>query len=781
MERALAVAVQPAYRTRVRTLSLFLFFLSGASALAYEVTWVRILGLAFGVSVYAVTAVLSAFMGGLALGSFLLGRLATQTAATRPQAALRLYAALQAGVAICALLSPVVFVWLTGFYVWFYNQVAPGFYFFNLIRFGLAALVLLLPAMLMGGSFPVMSQLMAADEQKRGGDLGRLYAVNTLGGVIGTIMTGLVLIRFLGTHNTIYLAAGIDLVVAASAAALSLRPNGNSELAKSAALTAGRTPTATHPPLSTARERSMIWWGFGLSGFVALGYEVAWTRLLSIFTMNTVYSFTIMLTTFLAGLALGSVLAARRVDRVREPLALFGYLQLAIGLAAILILFVFAKLPTILEALVSVVSFKREVMAEFLAGGLTMIVPTMLIGATFPAAARVFTSGSHSVGGDVGRLYAINTVAAMLGSVVAGFILIPLIGLQRTALLLAVLNLTLGAGMLLLGTASPRWQAGTVLIAAAVAAVALPPGIYLGFREGTTPLMTFYKEGADATVAVFEVPDPPLKISFVNGRSEVPTDRDSMRAFHLLGDLPPLLRPGAQSALMISFGNGIAAGTMARQPIPRIQAVEIVAEQVEAAQLYEDENRGVLHKPNVQIAIEDGRNYLLRSPERFDIITADATHPVNSSSWALFTREFYLLARQHLSNDGVMVQWLPFHDLAEQDYRNIIATFQSVFPHTTLWFTGGSHTFLVGTPRPLSKADIAGLDSRIKAMGIADDLVSGQRLAEDLLLEEDGVKKYVAGAHVVDDDHAFFLPALDMDRILASFAPYTQPAQAPQK
>src|SRR3712207_5358019 len=175
-------------------------------------------------------------------------------------------------------------------------------------------------------------------------------------------------------------------------------------------------------------------------------------------------------------------------------------------------------------------------------------------------------------------------------------------------------------------TARPRWEAGGILVAAAIAALLLPPGIYLGFREGTSPHLVYYREGVDATVSVFEVKEPPLKISFVNGRSEVPTDRDSIRAFHLLGHLPPLLRPDAQSALMVSFGNGIATGTVARHHIPRIQAVEIVAEQVTAAEYYRAENRGVLDYPGLTITIEDGRNFLLRSREQFDIITADATH-----------------------------------------------------------------------------------------------------------------------------------------------------------
>jgi spermidine synthase len=392
-----------------------------------------------------------------------------------------------------------------------------------------------------------------------------------------------------------------------------------------------------------------------------------------------------------------------------------------------------------------------------------MLVPTLLMGATFPVAARLYGAGAavsasgaegttETIGARVGRLYALNTLGSALGAAVAGFVLIPLLGLQRAVLLLALINLALGAAVLLQTMPIPRLRLGGALAVAILAALLLPPGIYLGFREGTAPSLVFYREGVDATVSVFDVADPPLKISFVNGRSEVPTDAQSMRAFYMLGHLPPLLRPQATSALMISFGNGIASGAMSRHSIPRIQAVELVAEQVAAARLYQKENRGVLDYPGLQITIEDGRNYLMRSDEQFDIITADATHPVNSSSWALFTREFYGLVRQRLASDGVFVQWLPFHDLSSQDFRDIIKTFHSVFPHTSLWYTGGIHSFMVATPQPLTRAEVLALGPRIEAAGIADDLGDGQKLAGDFLMDEGAVARYVESAQLVTDD-----------------------------
>lgn len=516
--------------------------------------------------------------------------------------------------------------------------------------------------------------------------------------------------------------------------------------------------------------------GFALSGFVSLAYQVVWTRTLAIFSLNAVFSFSVMLATFLSGLAIGGALIARRADRSRQPVLLFGGLQLAIGVSSIATLFVFSKLYTILSVLTLPDTLGGVIWAELLAAAVTMLIPTLLIGATFPVAARIYAGGGADVGARIGRLYASNTLGAMLGSLAAGFVLIPLLGMQRSALMLTALNLIIGAAALLsVQPAARRTQAGLAgaLAAAAVGALLLPPGVYLGFREGVIPALKYYREGVDATVAVFEVDSPPLKVSFVNGRNEVPTDAQSMRAFYMLGHLPPLLRPDAERALVVSFGNGIATGSLATHPLKQITAVELVSGQVEAAGLlYTRENRGVLDDPRLRIVHEDGRNFLLRDRGSYDIITADATHPINSSSWALFTREFYTLVRARLAPDGVFIQWLPFHDLEAEDYRSIVKTFQSVFPNTTLFYTGGIHTFLVATPAPLTRAEIAALEERLQGTAAAGDLGSAAQLADDMLLDAQGVAAYSASAQVITDDRAFFLPGKDEGTILQSFAPY---------
>jgi spermidine synthase len=344
----------------------------------------------------------------------------------------------------------------------------------------------------------------------------------------------------------------------------------------------------------------------------------------------------------------------------------------------------------------------------------------------------------------------------------AGFVLIPRLGMQTTVVALGLLNLALGLGAWWIGR--PARQQGWALPAVASGGFALlafltPAGYYLGFRSDPTDQMLFYAEGVETTVAVFEVPDQNFKVSFVNGRIEVPTDAISMRAFRLLGHLPALLRPGAQTALMLSFGNGISTGSLDTHNIPHIDAVDLSAEQFQAAAFYWKENYNVLHSPHVHPYIEDGRNFLLQSTQVYDIITTDATHPVNASSWALFTQEFYASIAARLAPGGVFLQWLPFHNLREEDYKTILRTFQTVFPNATLWYTGGSHTLVLATPEPLTRQALTAVFApAMSNQNVVDDLGPPAGWPRYLAMEADELRAYAGAGPLSTDNNAFYLP-----------------------
>jgi len=615
---------------------LALFFISSLSALIYQVAWVRQATLVFGVSVYAYSAVLAAFMGGTALGSHLWSKRADQQ-----RAPLRHYSILQVGIALLGILSPIALIALMPAYANLARTFQPGSPWITATRALFSILLLVPPTLLIGATLPLMARALINERQRN---------------------------SHIGSRN-----------------------NSDNPPAKGKAV-------EMDDPYPRAFVPRFILWTYAISGGVALGYEVAWARILAVFTLDAIFSFSIMLTTFLAGLTLGGWIGARWVkNRVITPLN-FGILQIGIGLGGLLTLYIFDRLPALsLEQVFGTYSIGNVILFELLLGFIALLLPTTLLGLLFPIAVSLYCQDDPGkVGARVGRLSALNTAGGVVGSLLTGFLLIPVMGLQATVGVLAGINLIMG----LITTWIPSPQTGDRkadakqhsrllpqggLALGIVMILLLPEGYYLGFRQGPSEHMAYYGEGVETTVAVFDVPEENFKVSFVNGRIEVPTDPVSMNAFRLLGHLPPLLRPNAERALMLSFGNGIATGSLDTHNIPHIEAVDLSAQQFEAAELYWEENYNVLRSPRLQTYVEDGRNFLLQTPHRYDIITTDATHPVNTSSWALFTQEFYQSVGDHLTDDGIFMQWLPFHNLLEEDYQTILRTFQQVFPHATLW------------------------------------------------------------------------------------------------
>ena len=747
---------------------LFFFFLSGISGLIYEIAWVRQASLTFGVSVYAYSAVLAAYMIGLALGSYVGGR-----KIDHHKQPLRTYAMLEIGIAVLAILTPFTLTALNGLYAAWADALQPGLAWLTLLRLALSILTLTPATFLIGATLPVMSRIYAGQEGRVGRDVGRLYLVNTAGAVLGCLLTGIFLIRLLGLQESIFLGAALNLLVAGGALWLARQSSGQPSQGRPTASAQEITTKTTRRQDRDRAESSLalspgilrlVAVGYAVSGFITLGYEVVWARILAIHTLNAVYSFSLMLTVFLSGLAVGSALAAWQLRHRQATLVQFGLLQLGIGLLAILALFLFARLPALpLEAVFGSYSVTYEILYEMLLAVITLFPATLLIGALFPVVSSLYTrEQTETIGLSIGTVNGLNTAGAIAGALGAGFLLIPLLGLRNTALFLAVINLALGTGTLwFLAQTRPQlnWIPLPILAIAVVAALVMPPGLYLGFREGTSEHLIFYKEGVETTVAVFEVPEHNFKISFVNGRNEVPTDETSMRAFRLLGHLPPLLQPQARKALVLSFGNGIATGALDTHGIPLIDAVDLSPEMIEAAQMYWEENYNVLRSARLRLHVEDGRNFLLQGDQPYDIITTDATHPSNSSSWALFTQEFYRLVQQRLATDGVFMQWLPFHSLTEADYKAIIRTAYTVFPHTTLWYTGGSHTFLVATSQPLTQERLlASLAQAADNAIIRDDLGPPLVIAAYLAMDEAAIAAYVGLGPLVTDNNAFFLP-----------------------
>ncbi|HKQ59803.1 MAG TPA: fused MFS/spermidine synthase, partial [Candidatus Polarisedimenticolaceae bacterium] len=675
-----------------------LFFLSGACGLVYEVVWARMLVPVFGTSVQAVATVLAAFMAGLGLGAWSLGRLADRTAN-----ALRLYAALELGIGLFALAFPLLLSRLDGVYTLLYRALGghPGA--FVVARFALGFLLLLVPTTLMGATLPVLGRAVVGELGRVGRRLGALYAVNTWGAALGCFAAAFLLMERIGVRGTGWAAAGLNLFVAGGAFLLSRRRPPRVTAAPSRGAVAAGDPV-----------RRAVFWGFALSGFAALGYEVVWTRLLSVaLRLTTAQSLSTMLVAFLIGLAAGGAYGARRVDRWRDPASAFGLGQLVLGWLGIVSLALFAAVPAALAALSGLSSWWGYIVKLLLVGLGVMLAPTFLFGLMFPLASRLQVRRLDAVGERVGSLWAANTAGAIAGALAGGFVLIPGLGTEGALRVLAAVNLAVGLGVLV--ATGKRGRALALGVPLALLLAFLPAGIVPRLVERTQPGMTLlhWSEGAAGTVTVYRAADG-TRLLRVNGAGEVPTDPASLRTFRLLGSLPLLLHPRPEQVLVIAFGGGITLAAAEALEPGHVDCVEVVPEVLDAAPLFAEWNGRIYERigtPRLTAIFDDGRNHVLRTERRYDVILSDATHPGTADSWVLYTREFYARCRDRLEPGGTIAQWLPLHGLTAEDFKGILRTWSGVFPHASLWLTT-DYAVLLGTSQPL-EVDLPRLRERL--------------------------------------------------------------------
>ncbi len=754
---------------RTRPLILLLFFLSGACTLVYQIVWVRMLVLVFGTSVFAVSTVLTAFMGGLAIGSAYFGRVVD-----RRGNGLRIYAFLEGGIGLFAVAFPLMLARLDGLYTILYRLLEGNAYAFSLVRFLISFCVLLIPTTLMGATLPVLSKHFVRRLVRVGRGVGGLYAVNTFGAVAGCMLAAFLLIEHVGVRGTIYITAGANLLIAVAAFLLS-----PSQEDAAAANAASAEPAPPPSVLST-----VVFWGFALSGFAALGYEVVWTRLLSVvLRLTTTQSFSIILIAFLFGLAAGGALGARLVDRWKRLLAVFATIELLLGLFGLASIAVFGGVPLLQQALGALPSWWGHAVRLLVISFGIMLAPTFLMGLLFPVVGRLQAFELRSLGRRIGDIYAVNTAGAIFGAFAAGFILIPLLGTQASIQLLAAINIGLGLVVLLANPAlRPGLKAATLAVTALPVLLLvslLPPDHMRALFQRSQPrgALLFCDEQAGGTVAVYEFPDG-NRLLRVNGAGEVPTDHASIQTFRLLGNLPLLLHPDPQDVLVIAFGGGITLASVEKHHPRRLDCVEIVPGVFEAARLFDQYNDGVYGRINtggINIIVDDGRNHVLRTDRQYDIIISDSTHPATADSWVLYTEEFYRLCKKRLGAGGYFAQWLPLHGLGEDDYRMIVRTFQRVFPHASLWLTT-DYSILLGTPEEL-EIDFARLEGRLRRPELMDaleqvDLGDALSFLSTLALEERTLNEYAGAGPVNTDDRPYVSFSRGGRPAMAGLLPY---------
>ncbi|MGH7828174.1 MAG: fused MFS/spermidine synthase, partial [Candidatus Binatia bacterium] len=584
---------------------LFCFFLSGAAGLIYQVVWTRMLTQIFGNTTYAIATVLSAFMAGLAIGSYLFGQIAD-----RGKNDFLLYGILEFGVGIYGFAVPWLFIVAQKLYgpIFGLNESYP--FIFNLVLFFLCFVLLVFPTLLMGATLPVLSRFFVRNFAQFGRRVGNLYATNTFGAVIGCAAGGFLLIPSVGMRATVYVAAAVNLIVAAVIVIVDrIRHKEPFELAP-------RNAADEPRGASTEAPASYLGWviltSFGLSGFASLVYENAWTRALTLVIGSSIYSFTTMLVTFLIGLALGGFIYARFLGGREARLSTFGIIELWVGLAALATIPLFESLPLIFVRLLHGFgdTFSVFLSLQIFLSALVMFAPTLLLGMTFPLVARLFTQSLYRVGSGVGTSYAANTVGAVLGAFAGGFILIPTIGVQNTIIFAVIMNLLIGCMLVLADTrlaTAGRFALGLgVLIIAVIVPFEVKrwdkhiltsgvtiyneryedlPSDSLRIEEMKRDEIVYYREGLTSTVSVHRIRGTDYLYFKSNGKIDG-SHGDALSQL-MTSYIPMLLHPNAERALTIGLGTGMSAKALATfKSLKEIEVIEIEPAMIEASRFF---------------------------------------------------------------------------------------------------------------------------------------------------------------------------------------------------
>jgi spermidine synthase len=772
-----------------------LYLLSGAAALLYEVAWLRLLTMTMGHTTAAVGAVLAAFMGGLAIGAWVAGRF---TDALEPSRALRTYAVLESVIALCALAMPSAIGALRPLLAWAYAD--GGGALFGIMRLVASISLIALPGAAMGASFPVgvcavsregakgATGAMGAEGAR---DVGELYAANTIGAALGAAVTGFVLLPQLGLLTTTAVGITLNAVAALGALALSRshplhRPHQSHPLHFSHP----PSPSSSDPlnPMNPMNLR-MAYVAIAVSGFVALVYEVVWTRVLAMTLGPTTYAFSAMLVAFIAGLAIGAAIASTMLPRVRRPATWLGVSMIVAAAAAVAAAAVVDRLPIIIARTAgrTDASF-TSVFALDIALAVAIQLPmTIALGAALPFAVATAAAAREAAPRAAAMIYAVNTAGAIAGALTGSFILVPRLGLQHSLQLVSTIAVVAGfvaclaepAGeahvarrraaadsarlrrllaigatalaVLVVAALMPGWNHGRLANGAYRLAPALAAGdIETALEAGD---LLYYREGAAGTVSVRRL----LGVTSlaIDGKVDASNGAD-MLTQKLLAHLPLLLHDNPRSIYIIGLGSGVTLGAALRHPIDRADVSEISPEVIAASAFFSKENHDAPRDRRTRLIVGDGRSHLLLSHDRYDVIVSEPSNPWMAGVSTLFTREFFQAARAHLQPGGILCQWAHTYNISDADLRSIVETFLSTFPDGSAWLVGTSDLLLIGSTSPIRALE-SGIVAAWNRPGVAEDLAQVEVLDPFAILTSfiahgRDLQQYAAGARVQTDD-----------------------------
>ncbi|MGV7220102.1 MAG: fused MFS/spermidine synthase [Nitrospinales bacterium] len=706
----------------------FFFFFSGATALVYEIIWTRMLTLAFGHTVFSVSVVLAAFMAGLGFGSYLWGHLVDTLSISnvdegvhKKHSPIMIYAVIEIFIFIsCALLS-LVFSQFDLFYAWFHQWIPESPVLFNIIKAGLAFGLIFIPASFMGATFPVISKYIITDEKKLLSQVGVLYGLNTLGAVFGCVLTGFVFIAVFGVLETALLASIINLFIGVGAIRIFQEDEGGS-------VKNFKFPKVTLPPWSWSRGNLLYVAVSFMCGFTALAYQIIWTRLLVFSIASTVYSFSLMLAVFLLGIVIGSLIVIPLIKKIRNQMTVLIWLQACTGLY---VLFSVFGMDHLLSPPWNGYNLQNPVQAfsrYFGDSASLMLVPTILLGMNFPILIRMVAGGFENIGKGTGQVYAFNTLGAIIGSLLAGFVLLPILKTSNSLVFISSLNLLTALVLFFNGeylTSSIR-KGLTAVFAGVIIFInlSLPQDILQSFflRDGVAQRdnkkLLFFDEGLTATVSVFEdnygILDPTAKRLVTNGISMSASNYIASRYMKLLAHIPILLSNDPKNVLVICYGTGQTTGTAGIHPmVGSVDSVELSSSVVKASDVFKEENHdAVNNKPKVNIIFQDGRNHLLTTKKFYDVVTGEPPPPRTAFTVNLYTKDYYELIKKRLNKGGFVAQWIPLHSQSGKEIDMHLQTFLDVYPNSMAWLPVANELLLIGSDEPI-KIDYKNLKARM--------------------------------------------------------------------
>jgi spermidine synthase len=703
-------------------LLMILFAVSGCAALVYEIVWYQLLQLVIGSTAISLGVLLATFMGGLCLGSLALPRYLKR----RQYHPLRVYAAIEVGIGICAILVRILMPLVDWIYV---AAVGHGLSAI-LLRAIMCAIILLPPTFLMGASLPAVARWIQTTP--RGVSwLGLLYGANTAGAVFGCLLAGFYLLRVFDMPSATYFAAGLNALIGfISYSIAKVTPDQSTEeLDEAPRIVLKQTPAELSVAQPSASGDWNIYLTVALSGASALGAEVVWTRLLGLMLGATVYTFSIILAIFLVGLGIGSTVGSI-ISRSLRARAALGSSQLLLTAAIAWTAFALARsipywpINPLLSHdpwLTFQIDLVRVIWAIFPA--------TLLWGASFPLALAAAASKDDDPGRLVGGIYAANTAGAIVGALAFSVILIPRIGTQnceRTLIVIAAISalvvlapyvwnrrLKFGAALLLISTIGAGYL---VAWTPAVPSALIAYGRRFLINLNTSDIL-YVGEGLNSSIAISRYQDGAIQFH-VSGKVEASTEMYDMRLQRALAHLAGLVHPDPHSVLIVGFGAGVTAGSFVTYPsIQKIVVCEMEPLVPPAATKYFDaQNYDVARDPRTTIVYDDARHYVLTTRDKFDIITSDPIHPWVKGSATLYSKEYFQMVKEHLNPGGVVTQWVPLYESNEETVKSEIATFLDVFPGGTVWANAidgaGYDLFLLGQNGP-TKIDVDQLQARL--------------------------------------------------------------------